>query len=83
MEHFINESWIKSSTIQTQVLKRKVAFRNPTDDTTAELCMVDEHADEKIIKVLHDRKVSVYDFCLVFHVYMSLDFKAKGRLHGS
>ena len=61
MEHFKKESWIKSSTIQTQVLKRKVTFRIPTGNATAELCLVDEHADEKIIKVLHDRKVNFYN----------------------
>ena len=66
MEHFKNESWIKSSTIQGQVIKRKVAFTRLTDDATAELCIVDEQADEKIIKVLHDRKVTFINFSLMF-----------------
>ena len=77
MEHFKNENWIKSSTIQDQIFKRKVAFTRPTDDATAELCMVDEQADEKIIKVLHDRKVIFYKISLMFYVYILFRFQSK------
>ena len=54
-----------------------MVFSRPTDDATAELCIVDEHADDKIIKVLHDRKVIFINLfnvlCLHYYSKQKID----------
>ena len=57
MKHFINENWINPSSIHCQVLKRQVAFEKSTDVVTAEISLVNESTDKKIIKMLHHNKV--------------------------
>ena len=53
MKCFTEENQINPS---IQVLKRQVVFPN-IDNAVAELCLVDPQADNKIIKLFHDKKV--------------------------
>ena len=53
--NYFKKNWINSS-IEVQVLKRKVVFDAP--DAVAELYVVDKLADSKIIKLLEDKKVT-------------------------
>lgn len=56
MEFLKDENWINSS-ILYQILKREVKFNPLTEDSTAELSIVDSSADSKIIKLYDCKKV--------------------------
>ena len=60
MKYFKDENWINlNSHCQLQVLKRRVIFQEPAKNAEAELCLVDNNADGKIVKLLHNRKVYI------------------------
>ena len=54
ISYFKERSWITPS---RQVLKRQVTFVQPTNDATAEICLVDMSADGNIINFSQDYKV--------------------------
>ena len=54
ISYFEEQGWISSS---SQVFKRQVTFVEPSNDATAEICVMDESADGKIINFHQDCKV--------------------------
>ena len=54
ISYFKERSWVNPS---RQVLKRQVTFVEPTNDATAEICVVDKSVDGNIINFSQDYKV--------------------------
>ena len=73
MKHFKDENWINSDSF-FQVLKRKVTFEAPTKNAEAVLRLVDKNADEKFIKLLHNRKVSILKYIVLLINMLLINF---------
>ena len=66
MKYLKDENWVnETSHLQLEIFKRQVTFKLPAENAKAVLCLVDKNSDEKIIKLLHNKKVNILKYIVL------------------